>query len=309
MKPESRYFEAVRADLEALEGERKNFMLGFLAAAAAEIALALFAVTLLGGGDVPRGVLPVFGLAIGLTFAWYTYGFLRKMFGSTYKIQIMPKLVAAIDPGLKFHADGGIPQPAFVTAGLYPGAFSHYRGEDLVHGTYDGTPLSFSELNVGRVSGKSDVRIFKGLFFEVTLTPPIRGRVSVVPDMAGRTLAALGKTLEGRGGKPEGERVGFDDPEFEQLYEVYATDASLARQLLRPTLRKRLINIRHMAGREVSVAFVHDKLYLGVEMGDRDLFEPPLFHSLLDPGPFQAYVESLQFATGLVSEISKDARG
>lgn len=295
----NRYYATVRPDLEALEGDRRRTMTKVLVAwALATLVIGVPSLSFLEG--------PM--LLIGALWAFFGYAAIyhhfRREFGKAYKNRVIKKLVSRIDPGLSYRIEGGLPEKAFTAAQLYPGQYATYNAEDHVWGTVGGSDLAFCELNLHRGFGYRKVTVFRGLFFEISLPKSIAGRVTVIPDPAGKGFAQFNKAIEGRAATPEGERVGFDDPEFERIYEVYAVRPELARKVLSAPMRRRLVRFHRRAKGLVSAAFVHDTLYIGIEMGNRDMFEPPVFKSLLDPGPLQEYVDVLQFAGGMMADLN-----
>jgi hypothetical protein len=298
----NRYYATVRPDLEALEGDRKRAMTKVLGAWALETVLIVVPTFWMLQGH-HFGVLFIVALWAGIGYTAIYHHF-RREFGKVFKNRVIKKLVARIDPSLSYRVEGGLPQKAFTEAQLYPGQYSTYKMEDHVWGSVAGSDLAFCELNVYKGFGYGKVTVFRGLFFEIALPKSIAGRVTIIPDPAGKGLSRLNKAIEGRAANPEGERVAFDDPEFERIYEVFSGRPDLARKVLTSPMRRRLVRFHRRAKGLVSAAFVHDTLFLGIEMGGRDMFEPPVFKSLLDPGPLQEYVDVLQFAGGLMADLN-----
>lgn len=301
----NRYYETVRPDLNALEGERKQTMLKVVGLWVAQTVI-LFGPLLWMLKDHHFGVLFLVVLWAGIGYT-ASYNHFRRRFGRTFKERVIKKLVAFVDPSLKYKVDGGIPERTFTEAQLFPGQYKTYHTEDHVWGQASGGELAFSELNVYKGFGYGKVTVFRGLFFAIQLPQTVHGRITIVPDPAGRTFSQLNKALEGRAAAPEGVRVGFDDAEFERIYEVYALQEHIARRVLTNAMRRRLVRFRKRAVGDVSVAFVQDQLYMGIETGGRDMFEPPLFKSLMDPRPLQEYVDLLSFAAGLMADLNAPA--
>lgn len=301
----NRYYETVRADLTALEGDRKKTQMMVLGLWVLET-VAIFGPLLWTLRGHHFGVL--FLVVLWAGFGYVTsYNVLRRNFGRTFKERVVKKLVTFVDPSLKYKVDGGIPEKAFLASALYPGQYKTYHTEDHVWGTASGAELAFSELDVYRGFAYGKVSVFRGLFFVIKLPHTVHGRITIVPDPAGRTFARLNKAIEGRAAAPEGARVGFDDAEFERIYEVYAQQEHIARRVLTNAMRRRLVRFRKRAVGDVSVAFVQDTLYMGIETGARDMFEPPIFKSLLDPRPLQEYVDLLSFAAGIMADLNAPA--
>lgn len=298
------FFAALKPELEALEGQRKKSMAGVMAGSTA---IAVFSFGVMGAFTGPVNFLKLV-MAAGWTaagaFAFYSY--FRTRFGKTFKARVIKQLVALIDPSLRYHPTSGLKPEAYTHSKLYPSTYSSFRAEDLVFGQLDGCKFGFCELQVTQASGRSSVALFRGLFFEIGLASPMPSRVSLIPDFSKRPFSVVGRVLEGRDTVPPGQRVGFEDPEFEALYEVYAQEEEVARRVLSAAMRRRLVAFYQKAGGDVSIAFVKNKLYVGVAQS-RNHFEPPIFKSLLDPKPFEAFIESLQLVVSVVNDLNPTA--
>lgn len=296
----SKIYEALEPELLALEGERQATMAKIVAITGAT-GVGLFAL----GHFVlaERAVLLVFLFWTGLV-GWGSHKVFAKKFGETFKSRVITKLVARVDPSLQYHPTGGLGSASFDVCRLYPGTYSRFHAEDLVFGRVADTEFGFCELDVSRGAGDSYVQVFKGLFFEFALAAPLAARVTLRPPAG--AFAKLSRSVEGRGAKPPGARMAFDEPAFDEAFEVYTEDEALARQLLSAPTRKRLLAFRQKADAPVSLAFIGDKCYLGIEK-KQDQFEPRIFRTLLDPRPIQAFIETLQFVTGVVRDLNPNA--
>ena len=96
------------------------------------------------------------------------------------------------------------------------------------------------------------------------------------------------------GGSGSAEPVSYthlEDPAFEKLFAVYATDQVEARYLLSPSLMERLVASRQKLDAKVQAAFMDDHVILAIPDA-YNRFEPPSFWSsspLLSEDDVQTY--------------------
>jgi hypothetical protein len=94
----------------------------------------------------------------------------------------------------------------------------------------------------------------------------------------------------------------MDDPEFEKEFVVYSTNQIEARYILSHSLMKKLLAFKHKSKHPVYISFIGTHIYMAVSY-DKDLFEPSIFHSLLDYKVAMEYVKTLHLAISVVEEL------
>jgi outer membrane protein assembly factor BamD (BamD/ComL family) len=147
--------------------------------------------------------------------------------------------------------------------------------------------------------------IFKGIFFVANFNKRFQFKTFVFPDFE-QWFGGLGTKLQSLN-KQHGQLVKLEDPMFEKLFTVYADDQVEARYLLSTSLMDRLVRFRKKSGRDLSIAFVNNAIYVAIAY-DEDLFEPKLYTSMLNFKPIQDYFENLQLVIGIVEDLNLNRR-
>lgn len=234
-----------------------------------------------------------------------------QRFRSGFKQRVVAPIISAFHPGLSYRAEDSIEQRAFEASGLFRGLpLSEYAGEDLVSGRIGATAIRFSEIAAVHVSRQNNRErrqtIFRGLFFIADFNKHFSGSTYVLPDRAQRLLGALGQGLQSLDGT-YGQLVKLEDPEFERLFAVFASDQIEARYILSSALMERITAFRVRSGHALRLGFVDSRLYVAIEVG-RDLFEPRLFRSVADPALYREIWADLDLVIGIVDELNLNTR-
>jgi hypothetical protein len=142
---------------------------------------------------------------------------------------------------------------------------SRSRMQDHVAGTHDERRYEMIEAHLQRRSGKSTVTVFQGLLLAIDW--PEAGQADV---LIGRDW---GKLLNKLAGITKAERVTFDNAAFEGMYEVYASDPPVARQLLTPAFLDSMVALAQgRKGQAPTAAFVAGRLLIALPVRG-ELFE------------------------------------
>jgi hypothetical protein len=96
--------------------------------------------------------------------------------------------------------------------------------------------------------------------------------------------------------------VKMDDPNFEKEFVVYSTDQIEARYILSNSLMQKLLLFKQKSKHPVYISFVGNHIHIAIYY-DKDLFEPSIFHSLLEYKIAMEYVKTLHTAIGIVEEL------
>ena len=247
-----------------------------------------------------------------LVFGWFvTFGILKKFltlgYGKDFKSRVIGSLVHSMNGNLDYRPGSHLSRETFEQSGLFPQRIDRFDGNDLVEGEIEGVLLRFSDVVAKKktedAKGKTSWQVlFRGLFIVSESNKDFQGRTVVLPDTAESMFGSLvGGWLQSKnpGRDP---LVRMDDPEFEKKFVVYGTDQIEARYLLTPAMMKRLLAFREERGCDVYVSFVDSHINLAVSYDD-DLFEAPLFSSLLDRRKTMEYIETMMQAIGVVEEL------
>jgi hypothetical protein len=186
------------------------------------------------------------------------------------------------------------------------GEIDRWSGEDYVEGLLGSTAVKFSEVQAqyeeiseyccddeGYLETSTRYHtVFDGLFFVFDFNKGFKGFTVVLPENDRITRIV-------------GELVYLGYPEFEREFVVYSDNQVMARNVLSPSLMRRILTFRRQLGQTVCLSFFNGKLYLGISIR-KDLFEAPgIFKSLLDDfGYVYEYLEYMHFAKDIVEDLN-----
>jgi hypothetical protein len=74
-------------------------------------------------------------------------------------------------------------------------------------------------------------------------------------------------------------------------------------KVLTPNVIKSLLTLQVKIHNEFIISFIENKMYFGVSH-DEDLFEPTLFHSMLNFDKIKGYFDDLNFPLQFIEEIT-----
>jgi hypothetical protein len=213
------------------------------------------------------------------------------------------------NPSLEYDPTCFLSEAVFRKSGLFSESWNDYDGEDWVSGRLGETEFKLSELHVQRTrsGNKSDITIFRGLFVVADFHKSFRGRTYVFPDVAERTLGFFGRAFQKLDGVSGCSLVELEDPEFESLFAVYATDPIEARYVLSTSLMERIKAFRQRTHRNARISFVDECLYLALPL-TRNLFERAPSSVEQAEAALRAWVADLDFATRVIEELRLNDR-
>lgn len=231
-------------------------------------------------GSTPPGIpVLVVNTAFGATAGYiWAAGQRPGDYRRRYKEDVLPLLVRSMDD-LTYRA-AVKPDAAFLREQRLFARFDRIVADDEIVGTYHGVAVSIVELSLVDTSGKSDTTVFDGLFVRIALPRTLSGITVVAAD--GGLLGDLRDFLGAQGGA----RVRMEDPEFERVYQVHATNQVSARALLTPAFMQRFLALgrRDEFALPLAIAQGNDLTVTLPKRAPRDLFEPPRYNQPAD-GP------------------------
>jgi hypothetical protein len=303
----------LKRDLEALEQRRQKIvtqsLIVFGVLAIVGIAGGLFA---MGQGMPP--VILIF-ILIGCAIIGGAYYHIAGIdFREGFKMIILRKLIAFVEPGLDYLPQQGISKELFMAAGMFKHDIDRYTCEDKIEGKIGKTQLVFSEVHAEykTTSGSGKDRrtewhtIFKGIFFVADFNKNFQYRTIVLPDTAEKLFGHFGQTLQSWNSS-YGELVKLEDVEFEKEFVVYGTDQVEARYILSPALMERIVQFQRKLGTKIYLSFLGSKVFGGISI-EKNLFEPKVFSSMLDFNVIAEYYGQLQLGIGVVDELNLNTR-
>jgi Protein of unknown function (DUF3137) len=307
------YATDLLAELKRLEVVRKAVcrrviiliaVIGSLCAAA----IAVDIVWRISGWLVLIVALPGFGVGS------FLYRYLISDYVFQFKMSVIAKIVAFLDPSLQYEPTGFVERWKFVSSRIFEHNPDRLRGDDHVAGKVGQTQIEFSELHAERKEETYSSRgrrrrwhtIFKGLFFIADFNKKFYGKTVVLPDTAEKLFGHAGSVFQSWN-KSRGELVKLEDPEFEKLFVVYGDDQIESRYVLSTSLMQRIVAFRKKTGRPVYLSFVGSQVFVAVPYR-RALFEPTVFTPLTDFKTVEGYFDDLELVLGIVDDLALNTR-
>ncbi len=264
-----------------------------------------------------QGMPPVFLLfiLIGCVIIGGVYYYIAGLdYRSGFKMIVLRKLFAFVEPGLEYLPQQGISQPMFEAARLFLHHIDRYKCEDMIGGKVGKTEIAFSEVHAEYKTtthtGKSQQTqwhtIFKGLFFIADFNKDLHGRTVVLPDTAEKLFGLFGQTLQSWSSS-YGQLIRLEDVEFEKEFVVYGTDQIEARYILSPALMERILLFGRKAGKKIYISFLGSKVFVAIPVQE-NMFEPKMFSSVLEFNVIAEYYAQLQLGVGIVDELNLNTR-
>lgn len=128
------------------------------------------------------------------------------------------------------------------------------------------------------------------------------GAVIILPDNLEDKIGYLAHSIQSFRRKNEARLVVLEDPEFENLFAVYADDEVEARKILTPAMMRRITKLRRMFGRELMLSFNGEKVYYASATSDS--FLRPGRKSLKNAQLLQQIYHEINFCRALSYELS-----
>ncbi|MEM9018776.1 MAG: DUF3137 domain-containing protein, partial [Verrucomicrobiota bacterium] len=255
-------------------------------------------------------------LLIGLSLYSIRAGSIATRYKKNYKNEVIPRLLALIDPQLGHLPESGIPSSLFVASELYTSKPDRYSTEDLITGKYGKTNLQLAEVHAedrrtttdskGRTR-TSYVTIFDGLFLIADFHKHFHGRTFIFPDKAESLFGGVGRFFQKMGGRSGTSLIQLEDPEFEEKFAVYSTDEVEVRYLLSTAMMLRILEMQARFGRDVRLAFKDSSLILAVPHS-KPFLEPRTSTPATDWKQAANMLTDLRFFLETIEELDLNTR-
>ena len=311
-----RYVETTMTDvLRDLERDRRKMLRKIVVATVIVLGLAMAAFLIGSVLHAKREVLLFVdgGLAVILIV---TCGYLfAKSYKKEFKARLISPLVKFFGEDFQYSADSFIDSGRYLASRIFRTSFDRYSGEDYIAGTAGKTRFECSEVcaeyETETVDSKGNKEkhwktIFSGLFFIADFNKAFSGSTWVFPDSLESKLGWLAHKLQEWKLDRPGQLVKLEDPEFERLFAVYATDQMVARYVLSPSLMKRITEHRQSLKHPLWMSFIDGTLYVAIAPG-RDLFEPKLL-SVVDGKQCMSIFDDIAIGLGIIEDLNLNTR-
>jgi hypothetical protein len=171
-------------------------------------------------------------------------------------------------------------------------SYDHEVCEDHISGPYKGLEIELVEVSLRKLKklrrSKEDYKeVFSGLLIKLDVAKNFKGKTIIAADggFIKNIINEMGQELE---------HIKLEDPEFENVFEVYSDDQVDARYLLTTSFMERLMDVRKVFNSDkMKCSFFDKSLFLAVPL-DKDMFEP---------GPINKPEDFIDDAKSLLKEI------
>ena len=183
---------------------------------------------------------------------------------------------------------------------MFTEATNYIEGDDFIKGNINNTFVQISEIHLQEIKDYNYTKqhqsheiytgkniIFDGLFIIISLNKKANDNYKYKFG----TNTTFGSSL-----------VHLDNPEFNELFTVYAENTTEAFYILPSNLLERMVDFVHKTGRNFDFSVVDDKFYIAIPY-NRPLLEPPIFKSLFDYSIYEEYLTDLELAIGIVEDL------
>ncbi len=148
---------------------------------------------------------------------------------------------------------------------------------------------------------ESTMHTFRGMFGYCQVPRRFKGYVLLLPDHLENRVGYLAQSIQRIRQKNGAKFVHLEDPEFENLFAVYADDEVEARMVLTPAMMRRMTELRKSFNRDLMISFKDDTLYFASETPDG--FLRPGRKSLGDERLLEQFWHEIDFCRTIESEM------
>lgn len=230
-------------------------------------------------GKLTAAVIIAIAIFVAAIIVFIIFANRLKKFTGIFKTEIVSRIIAFINPSLRYSPGQFISEADYKKSGLYLNSPDRYTGDDYVEGTHDKTFFCFSELHTEeKISSGKETRwetIFKGMFIIADFNKNFSGRTYVWSENKPQ-LNFLNKFFMSFANGLE--KVKLESADFEKRFIVYSSDQVEARYILTPSFMERLVKLQQMTSADASISFVHTKIHMAIPMKN-ELFEPSVFRA------------------------------
>lgn len=300
------YYKTLYPTLSELEEIRKHLLYRIFVVGVIYTLISLFLYLAVFSSLFQTPDIIIFAVFIYFAIGSFIYKFLIKDYTLEFKQNIIKPLIEAISKELIYNCHHHIHEHLFNRSDLFSKP-DRISGNDYVHGRVKGTKIEFSDIhaeikNKDSKNKDSWSTIFRGLFIVAEFNKNFTTKTLILPDTAQTAFGTLiGGWLQSNNFARD-ELVKMDDNEFEREFVVYSKDQIEARYILSHSLMKKLLELRKKSKHPIYVSFVGNYIHIAIDY-KKDLFEPSIFHSLLDYKIAMEYVGTLHLALGIVDEL------
>lgn len=224
-----------------------------------------------------------------------------------FKRSVIVKIVEFVDPEMEYSEHMMISEDEYIDSKIFPIRPQVFRGEDYVVGSEGEVSYKFSELRARNYlkdhrGRKAFLTMFHGLFFIAEFKESFGSETIVLPDTAQKVFGGFGEFIQTHNIFRD-HLIKVDDPEFGKEFVVYGDDVEGSKKVLTSALMKRITEFKKTSGHKVYLSFVGNRMNVAIPLL-QDLFEPPVFGSMLHFDTIFENYRYLKLSRGLLKDLS-----
>ncbi|MEZ4983713.1 MAG: DUF3137 domain-containing protein [Saprospiraceae bacterium] len=221
-------------------------------------------------------------LILPITFYVFYLGYQVQKFRQAFKPRIVGLILDFMNEQLNFadltyDAKAQIPKLLFQQSGIFLTRADYYEGEDFIKGMVGEMPFGMSELVVRELSPMTNKLqdVFTGVFLHAIFSEEnTKGKMVVWPRKRKQYLVRSIKEFNFQGGENADHEI--NNPDFEDLFIVYATPDTHVEGILSEPMQEALVHYVKSTGKEIYMSFIDRHIFAALSE-ERDLLEPSIF--------------------------------
>lgn len=214
----------------------------------------------------------------------------KSEYQKIYKERIMKNALYEYDKDFDYYPTGSIPQQQYNMAEFE--CYDRYFSEDRINGKISGLNFIMADVHVQYRRRDSDgdthyVTLFNGPVAILELPTKVKSDISIVNNKL--------KSFATR------EKVEIDNPQFEEMYDVYCVDKIWAMKLLTPSVTTKFIDIFTKYGFRFELKIIENYMYFRFHSGN--LFIPNPNDAREEAVGVALYFEILEGIKKIMNEV------
>ena len=202
---------------------------------------------------------------------------------------------------LKYVEDSGIGPDWFFRSCLFACNPVEYFSEDHITGTIREMPFEVCELLVNEMSAtRSQLdTVFRGTLLMGEYNFEMHGKILLLPDHQRPYATRTMKQFTRLGGRRREKNL---LPEFEEVFDTYATDDANVARTLSPDMQRAILKFQKNTGKDIYVSLIENRLFVAVTQ-PKDLLEPVLFRNIVSFELVYEFFQDLHLLFSVVEDV------
>ncbi len=248
-------------------------------------------------------------LSIPITLYLLYLGWRFRQFVLRFKPNVLQLILGFMETqtniqDLSFQEKGGLGKDTFLASRLFVTPAHLFVMEDFIKGKVGEMPFELCEMDVRE---NSPVRsrlnyVFKGVFMKARFAEELRGEIVVWPREFRPYLTRAIKAFTWETGENVDHEI--TNPEFRELFMVYANHEAHVAGALTPPMQKAMVDYYKQTGKEIYFSFMNRDLYIAVTE-PRNILEPSLWRTNVSFELVLEFFDDIHTLLDLVEEFDK----